>query len=124
MAIRASREKRLVDLLMRTGMSRNLARTLVFLTAKGETTSVEIEKIAGMRQPEVSISMKELRRRGWVTKKDLKKEGKGRPLHAYRLVKPFHRIVKEIVVKEREKLEAVEEDLSRLQQEAKAFSSQ
>ncbi len=113
----------MVKLLVRAGTPKNLARTLVFLAAEGETTSVGIEKSVGMRQPEVSISMKDLRRRGWVTKRDLKKEGKGRPLHAYRLAKPFPDIVDEIVEAERQKIEQAEADLRRLQQEARAFSS-
>ncbi|MFQ5838732.1 MAG: MarR family transcriptional regulator [Thermoplasmata archaeon] len=118
-----SRGKRLVRLLMRTGMPRNLARILVFLAAKGETTSMEIEKSTGLRQPEVSISMRELRGRGWVTKRDVKKEGKGRPLHAYRLTRPFMKIVEEIVEAERKKIRSIEEAVRLLQREAKAFSS-
>ncbi len=108
---------------MRTGMSKNLAKTLVVLAARGETTSLDVEKTAGLRQPEVSISMKELRARGWVTKKDVKKEGKGRPLHAYRLAKSFEKIVDEIVKGERKRIRAIEEATRRLQREAKAFSS-
>src|SRR5438132_4763449 len=79
------RDETLVDLLVRTGMSKNIAKTLVFLSKKDETTSVEIEKATGLRQPEVSIAMQELRRRRWVEKRDIKKEVKGRPVHSYRL---------------------------------------
>src|SRR5437762_13668007 len=79
------RDESLVDLLVRTGLSRNIAKTLVFLSKREETTSVEIEKATGLRQPEVSIAMQELRRRRWVDKRDIKKEGKGRPVHADRL---------------------------------------
>jgi predicted transcriptional regulator len=118
-----SREDVLIDLLMRTGVSRNLARTLVFLAARGETTSLEIEKRTGLRQPEVSVSMKELRRRGWVTKRDVRKEGKGRPLHAYRLARPFDRIVEEVVEGERQKISRIEDTIRALKREAKAFSS-
>src|SRR3972149_736438 len=83
------KDESLVDLLIRTGMSKNIAKTLVFLSKRDETTSVEIEKATGLRQPEVSIAMQELRRRRWVEKRDIKKEGKGRPVHAYHLALPF-----------------------------------
>ena len=69
------RDETLVDLLIETGLSRNIAKTLVFLSKRAETTSVEIEKATGLRQPEVSIAMQELRRRKWVDKRDIKKEG-------------------------------------------------
>jgi predicted transcriptional regulator len=118
-----SGEEGLIRLLMQTGMSRNLARTLVFLASRGETTSLEIEKGTGLRQPEVSVSMKELRRRGWATKRDVRKEGKGRPLHAYRLVKTFSEIVEEIVEGERRRIRSIEETIRTLQRQAKAFSS-
>lgn len=93
----------------------------MFLAARGETTSVEIEKGVGMRQPEVSISMKELRERGWVAKRDVKREGKGRPLHAYRLARPLADIVDEVVEEERGRLREAEEALDRLQRQARAF---
>jgi len=43
------RDEVLVDLLLETGIPRNLARTLVFLSKRDETTSVEIEKATGLR---------------------------------------------------------------------------
>lgn len=118
-----SKEEGIVDLLTQTGVSKNIARTLVVLATQGETTSVGVEKAAGLRQPEVSISMKELRTRGWVRKRDIKKEGKGRPLHSYMLTKPFDKIVDEIVKAERKRIKTIEETVRQLQREAKAFSS-
>src|SRR2546425_9972667 len=48
------RDETLVDLLIETGLSRNIAKTLVFLSKGDETTSAEIEKATGLRHPEVS----------------------------------------------------------------------
>ncbi len=121
--ISSAKEEAIVDLLMRTGVSKNIARTLVVLATRGETTSLGVEKAAGLRQPEVSISMKELRARGWVKKRDIKKEGKGRPLHSYILTKPFEKIVEELAKAERRRIKAIEETVRQLQKEAKAFSS-
>jgi len=112
------REVSTVDLLADTGMSRNVAKALVFLAGREETTSVEIEKATGLRQPEVSIAMQDLRRRRWVEKRDIKKEGKGRPVHAYRLAVPFSAVVESIARAERRKIERVQGIVRRLKRRA------
>jgi predicted transcriptional regulator len=108
----------LVKLLMRTGMPKNVAKTLVFLRKKEETTSVEIEISTSLRQPEVSIAMQELRRRKWVVKRDIKKEGKGRPVHSYKLSVPFERILETIEKEERKRIEEIENNIRQLRQAA------
>jgi predicted transcriptional regulator len=49
-----------------------------------ECYSVDIENGANLRQPEVSIAMRELRRRRWVQEDIQKKKGKDRPHHIYK----------------------------------------
>lgn len=112
------RDEQAVELLVRTGLAKNVARALVFLSTREETTSVEIEKATGLRQPEVSIAMQELRRRKWVEKRDLKKEGKGRPVHAYRLAFPFDDIVDEIAREEKRKIEEIQGTVRQLKRQA------
>lgn len=112
------REEQAVELLMRTGLSKNVARALVFLSNREETTSVDIEKATGLRQPEVSIAMQELRRRKWVEKRDIKKEGKGRPVHAYRLALSFDDIVDEIAREEKRKIEEIQGTVRQLKRQA------
>src|SRR3970040_299199 len=102
------KEDATVDLLMRTGMPKNVARARVCHSGREETTSVEVEKATGLRQPEVSIAMQELRKRRWVEKRDIKKEGKGRPVHAYHLALPFEEIIEIIGREERAKIEEIE----------------
>ena len=114
------KDETLVELLMRTGLSKNIAKTLVFLRKKEETTSVEIESATSLRQPEVSIAMQELRRRKWVTKRDIKKEGKGRPIHAYRLAIPFEKIVEMMEKEERKRIEKIESNIYQLRQLAQS----
>jgi len=112
------RDETTVDLLARTGIPKNVAKSLVFLSTREETTSVEIEKSTGLRQPEVSIAMQELRHRRWVEKRDIKKEGKGRPVHAYRLSVPFPEIVEAIARDERRKIEDIQGNVRRLKRRA------
>ncbi|HYS71690.1 MAG TPA: MarR family transcriptional regulator [Thermoplasmata archaeon] len=115
---RARHKDDTVELLTRTGIPKNVARALVFLSSREETTSVEIEKATGLRQPEVSIAMQELRRRRWVEKRDIKKEGKGRPVHAYRLTIVFAEIVDAIAKEERRRIDEIQRTLRRLKRRA------
>lgn len=108
------KDESLVDLLVNTGMPKNVAKTLAFLRKKEETTSVEIEIMTALRQPEVSIAMQELRRRKWVIKRDIKKEGKGRPVHAYKLAIPFDKIIETLEKEERKRMESIEKNIDQL----------
>ena len=112
------KDETLVKLLMRTDMPKNVAKTLVFLRKKEETTSVEIEISTALRQPEVSIAMQELRRHKWVVKRDIKKEGKGRPVHSYKLALPFEKIIETIEKHERKRIEDIENNIKALKQAA------
>ncbi len=109
-------DEMLVEYLINTGMAKNMAKTLVFLKKKNETTSVEIETSTALRQPEVSIAMQELRRRKWVTKRDIKKEGKGRPVHSYKLSVPFDNIIKQIEEEESKRIQRIETNLKSLRE--------
>ena len=60
-----------------------------------------------LRQPEVSIAMQWLRRKGWINKRNMKKEGKGRPVHGYRLSKEFDEILEEIIQDLSEKIDSI-----------------
>ncbi len=104
-------------------MPRKLASVLILLTVREEATSREIEAYTGLRQPEVSTAMTDLRERDWVVKRDIKKEGKGRPLHAYRLARPFPAIVQEIVDLERGRIREIERAIEALTRRARAFAS-
>ena len=44
-------DESLVQLLINAGLKKNLAKTLVYLRKKEETTSVEIETATSLRQP-------------------------------------------------------------------------
>ena len=110
------KDETLVKLLMRTDMPKNVAKTLVFLRKKEETTSVEIEISTALRQPEVSIAMQELRRRKWVIKRDIKKEGKGRPVHSYKLALSFDKIIETLEKEEMKRIEEIQNNVKALKQ--------
>jgi predicted transcriptional regulator len=108
-------DEKLSALLIQMGVPRNVAKALVYLKGKEEVTSVEIEKNANLRQPEVSIAMRILKEHGWIMKRDIKKEGKGRPIHGYRLAKPFNEIIKELEEEQKKKIEDMQNVLGQLQ---------
>ncbi|MFO7791594.1 MAG: hypothetical protein R6W73_01245 [Candidatus Saliniplasma sp.] len=109
-------QEELVDRLIKAGLQKNIAKTLVFVASKDETKSREIESSTNLRQPEVSIAMQELRDRDWVTKRDIKKEGKGRPVHGYKLDKEVDEIIEEIEKKEKDRIQKIRENIKRMKE--------
>ncbi len=107
-------EKKVVQLFSGLGMPKNLAKTLVYLSEVEECRTKDIEQGANLRQPEVSVAMQELRRRRWITKRELKKKGKGRPVHIYSSKKPLSEILKTIEKEKLKEVEGIKKDLSKL----------
>jgi len=105
------KDRNFVDSLVSIGLKRNVAKTLVYLSGVGETVSREIELGADLRQPEVSIVMRELKEEGWLEVQEIKKEGKGRPLKSYHLSKPLSDI---IGILEERKMSEAEENLENI----------
>lgn len=83
----------MANILRRLGVQINVAKLITYLAAAGESTSREIEMGAGLRQPEVSIAMRTLRRENWVREYDVKAAGKGRPHKVYALTTPLDEII-------------------------------
>jgi len=108
------KDEAIINHLVRAGISKNMAKTLAVLADGKETISVKIEGITELRQPEVSIVMQDLRNKRWVKKRDIKKEGKGRPVHAYKLAMPFGKIVSTIEKDERKKIKEIETNIEQL----------
>jgi predicted transcriptional regulator len=71
--------------LQNLGVNRNVANLITYLKDVEEASSRDIERVTGLRQPEVSIAMRTLRERGWVTEHEVRQEGKGRPMKIYAL---------------------------------------
>ena len=100
-----------VQLFTDLGMPKNLAKTLLYISQVDECRSVDVEQGADLRQPELCISMQELRRRGWAKKRDMKKKGKGRPVHLYKLTKPLDEILENFEREKMHEVETVEQNL-------------
>ena len=86
-------DQRFIEALKDLGMSRNIATTLTYLTNVPEASSQEIEMSTGLRQPEVSVAKRYMRKNTWINIHDKKTAGKGRPTKIYSLSAPVDRIV-------------------------------
>jgi predicted transcriptional regulator len=58
--------------------------------------------------------MQELRQRGWVKKRELKKKGKGRPVHIYKPTTRLSEIMKDFEREKLKEVESVKNDMSEL----------
>jgi predicted transcriptional regulator len=103
-----------VDILRHLGMQRNVAKIITYLTVAGESNSREIERRTGMRQPEVSIAMRTLRRENWVREWEIKTEGKGRPSKVYALSTPVDEIIGSIEDQKQKESAEVMESIQKL----------
>jgi predicted transcriptional regulator len=60
------KEEEIVDALISLGLSRPIAKMLTYLRQANEVKSRELEMGTDLRQPEISIAMKDLSKRGWI----------------------------------------------------------
>jgi predicted transcriptional regulator len=110
------KEEEIADALISLGLGRPVARTLAYLNNGAETTSTALEAGSGLRQPEVSIAMKQLKEHDWINERDEKKPGKGRPYKIYSLKVGFNDIIaqfenerKKAYIEAQEKIERLKE---------------
>ena len=83
-----------VEALRSLNVPRNVATLITFLANATEVTSREIEVGTSMRQPEVSIGMRALRQNDWINEREIKAEGKGRPMKVYKLNVSIEEIIR------------------------------
>ena len=105
------KDKKVVTLLRELGMPKNIARTLMYLSHVDECYTADIEHGTNLRQPEVSIAMRELRRRRWVQEEIQKKKGKGRPRYIYKPAMPLSEVLKDFEQEKLEEVKSVEKDI-------------
>ena len=84
------------DLFRDIGMKKNCALVLVALLQDVDLSSREIERITGLRQPEVSLAITELMKRRWIDVVRLITENKGRPVKIYHIIKKPEDILEEL----------------------------
>jgi len=102
------------SILMKVGLKRNVAKVLTYLSGVTEATSREIEMGSDLRQPEVSIAMREIRKLDWIEERDEKNPGKGRPYRIYRLNKSLPEIIDFLEKEKSEESERIMRQIEKL----------
>ena len=108
--------KEIADALFSLGISRIAANTLAYLQNTNAATSLDIEMAAKLRQPEVSIAIKELNKLNWIAEKEEKKSGRGRPQKIYSLKVGFNDIIVQLETQQNRAVEEVQAKIERLKE--------
>jgi predicted transcriptional regulator len=110
------KDEEIADVLISLGLGRNVAMTLAYMQNTNSATSLELERSARLRQPEVSIAMRQLKEYDWINEKEEKKPGKGRPYKVYSLKIGFDNIVDKLEKQQRKAVDEVQKNIKRLKE--------
>ena len=105
----------LLESLQRGGISDPAARVLVSLLIEGANDSQGLQENCGIRQPEVSIGIAELRELEIVEFKSVRRNGRGRPRHKYSLCGDLEETLEPILLRARMKLDNLAREISKLE---------
>lgn len=114
-----ARDKELIDVLRELDVPKNEAVVLTHIFRVLETTSRDIELRTGLRQPEVSTSVRELTKKGWIAKEDIPTKGKGRPAHSYSLRGGRGKVISSIQSIQDHKIERINDCVAKLKRLSK-----
>jgi predicted transcriptional regulator len=110
------REEEIADALISLGVGRNAAMALAYLQNTNSATSPDLERAAGLRQPEVSIAMKQLKERDWINEREQQKPGKGRPHKIYSLKVGFNEIIEQLEKQQKKAVYEAQAKIERLKE--------
>ncbi len=109
-------DEEFAETLVHLGLKRNVAKVLTYLKNIGEVTSRDLEMGSDLRQPEVSIAMRELKGLNWVTEREEKKPGKGRPFKIYKLKTNVSTIIKHLEDEKTKETNEILKNIKRLKE--------
>jgi predicted transcriptional regulator len=112
-------DEELAEILISSGLSRPVARTLAYLQKVDTATSVDLERGTGLRQPEVSIAMRQLNPFDWIEENEEKKPGKGRPNKVYSLKVGFKDIIAHLEKQQKKEIDDGMASIKRLKELSK-----
>jgi predicted transcriptional regulator len=110
------KDEEIADALISLGMSKNAALTLAYMQNANSATSIELEQSARLRQPEVSMAMRQLKERDWINENEEKKSGKGRPYKIYSLKVRFNDIIAQLEKQQRKEIDEKQAMIERLKE--------
>jgi len=86
------KEEEVASLLVNLGIKKTVAKVMIYLSSKPESTTHDIERGTDLRQPEVSLATAYLIDKKWMVFKEIRGMKKGRPAKTVRLAKPLPEI--------------------------------
>ncbi len=110
------KDRKIADALISLGMNKNVAMALTHLQNMNAATSIDFEQSANLRQPEVSITMKQLKEQNWITEQEEKKIEKGRPTKVYSLKVEFNEIITQLEKQQNIIYDEAKENIERLKE--------
>ena len=110
------KDEKIAEALISLGMNKNVALALTYLQNMNAATSTDLERGANLRQPEVSIAIKQLKEQDWITEREEKKIGKGRPTKVYSLKVGFNDIVNQLEKQQKKALNEAKANVERLKE--------
>jgi predicted transcriptional regulator len=110
------KDEEIADALISLGMSRNAALALAYMQNANSATSLELERSARLRQPEVSIAIRQLKEHDWVNEQEEKKQGKGRPFKIYSLKVGFNDIIGQLENQQRKAVDKARMNIEKLKE--------
>jgi len=109
-------DEEFADTLIELGLKRNVAKVLTYLKNVKDVTSRDLEMGSDLRQPEVSIAMRELEELGWIAEREEKKTGKGRPYKIYQLKTHIEAIIEHLETQKKKESQAMMASIKRLKE--------
>lgn len=111
------KEIKIAEALISLGMNKNVAMALTYLQNMNAATSIDLERGANLRQPEVSVAVKQLKEQKWITEREEKKRtGKGRPNKIYSLKIGFNDIVNQLEKRQKKSASEIMANVERLKE--------
>lgn len=110
------KDEKIAEALISLGMNKNVAMALTFLQNMNAATSTDIERGVNLRQPEVSIAVKQLKEKNWITEREERKIGKGRPIKVFSLKVGFNDIVNQLEKQHEKALDEARANVERLKE--------
>lgn len=90
------KDREFARILRELGVQQNAATIIAYLASAETATSRDLEIGSDLRQPEVSVASKILRKSGWIDEGEIKRKGRGRPLKTYKLKASIDEIIKDL----------------------------
>lgn len=104
----------LVDLLRRLGVQQHAANVLVALSMQRPSDSRNLQQSCGLRQPEVSVAVAELRMMDVILMERQQLGGRGRPKHIYSLKGTLGEVLQPIKAMAVKRMDELRDQMARL----------